>query len=533
MRKPHLRLLHIITFTLLIFSCKKNSPETFQPKDLNIYEEWLSNSETSYKDGFIKINLSENNQVTGFLNWSKMREFKWRGHDYVDIPYEFNNSLQIKDEVGSFHSFNLVIRKNTLKDWEAAIRTTKKEIRIRDDEEQIVEVQLYKDLTGQSINMWKKEGDGKAEPLFIYEPSTGSAQRMVCIREDYELYSTTCITILYRMECTQTKTLIPTYSCSYDTSGGGDNGGGDIIVFPPGEELPLISIISWNQAVVRHKPFVFFPHLSCSTITQWAGTANSQAGSGSISKINSIIAADNGIYKGGEGIKYEHRNRLLDFTANTSSVINMDFFGIKITTLPSIGGTPFTADGLMEYIRKNLNSFLDSSVAVFEPYNYGSVNDSALWHSSNPLNTVLSIDVPGADNAFAVVHHYTNSTLAISTMHDPRFGNLPVAGSRDIAYVQNTDGSYTFYTWGVDRVTQWLEETLYYVSLNGASSFSFSHTDAIWNSFRASLYNFVMSNGGAATLLPIETYRPNWSTVKDVVDEVELGGDVLNYTCNP
>ncbi|RAV27409.1 hypothetical protein [Sinomicrobium soli] len=72
------------------------------------------------------------------------------------------------------------------------------------------------------------------------------------------------------------------------------------------------------------------------------------------------------------------------------------------------------------------------------------------------LRAVIGIDIKGPDNESVIVSDYNTEKWTFSTIFDPKYGEHPVSGNRDFGYTQNGDGSYTFYTRGVDRLTDWL-----------------------------------------------------------------------------
>ncbi len=76
-----------------------------------------------------------------------------------------------------------------------------------------------------------------------------------------------------------------------------------------------------------------------------------------------------------------------------------------------------------------------------------------------------------------------------------------------------TNSSYTFYTRGVDRITNFdvqFAQTLFGIPFDSA--------DALWTSFQNITTNFVNKNGGSATVGQQEIHRPDWNLVKDVID---------------
>lgn len=61
------------------------------------------------------------------------------------------------------------------------------------------------------------------------------------------------------------------------------------------------------------------------------------------------------------------------------SVVNCDNYAVRITTLPSVNGQQLTKEALLDYFRRNINSFFSNpSIPVFTPYNSGGINDTNL-----------------------------------------------------------------------------------------------------------------------------------------------------------
>lgn len=71
----------------------------------------------------------------------------------------------------------------------------------------------------------------------------------------------------------------------------------------------------------------------------------------------------------------------------------MDYFPVTVTQLPIIDGVRQTPEQFLEYIRKNINSFVDTNYAEFEPYQWCGMDEPALWNSSNPIGAVIGIDI--------------------------------------------------------------------------------------------------------------------------------------------
>jgi len=72
-------------------------------------------------------------------------------------------------------------------------------------------------------------------------------------------------------------------------------------------------------------------------------------------------------------------------------VINCDFFPVRIKSLPA----GMSSEYLIEFFRKNINSFIDPTVGVtFTPYNDGYINDNALFNSAGALSLIYNYDYP-------------------------------------------------------------------------------------------------------------------------------------------
>lgn len=197
----------------------------------------------------------------------------------------------------------------------------------------------------------------------------------------------------------------------------------------------------------------------------------------------------------------------------------MDYFPVKVTQLPIIDGIRQTPEQFLEFIRKNINSFVDTDYAEFEPYQWYGVNDVSLWNSSNPLGAVIALDISGPDNGSVIVSDYSSTGWTFSTIYDPMYASHPVSGHRDFGFTVNGDGSYTFYTRGVDRLTNAGGTALHNISmfLTG-QSYPFSQADALWTSFQSMINSFVNQNGGNSSISAQQIHRPNWQQVIDVID---------------
>lgn len=197
----------------------------------------------------------------------------------------------------------------------------------------------------------------------------------------------------------------------------------------------------------------------------------------------------------------------------------MDYFPITVSQLPVVNGTRLTPEQFLNQIRRNINSFVDTSYSEFEPYHWYGVDDRQLWNSSNPLGTVIAIDIKGPDNGSVMVTDYASDHWTFSTIYDPKYGQHPVSGNRDFGFTKNSNGSYTFYTRGVDRLSDAGGNALHELSVFlNRPSFPLSQADSLWKSFQNKISKYVNSHGGRANVSTPQIQRPDWQDVLDVLD---------------
>jgi hypothetical protein len=136
----------------------------------------------------------------------------------------------------------------------------------------------------------------------------------------------------------------------------------------------------------------------------------------------------------------------------TGYQINLDRFEVNVGLLPIIDGRRLTAAEFLSYIRLHLNDFIDTGITSFVPYNDPSdiVNDTQRWNSSNPLGSLLHLNI--ADNGSVIVTDYNANHWTVSTIRTPLDGHHPVSGNRMWGYSEDANG-YHFFVTGADRLT--------------------------------------------------------------------------------
>jgi hypothetical protein len=167
--------------------------------------------------------------------------------------------------------------------------------------------------------------------------------------------------------------------------------------------------------------------------------------------------------------------------------LNLDFYAVTVTTMPTVDGVQLDAQALFEHLRLNIAEFVDKGNSEFSPY---SDDDATRWGSDDPLGAVFKIDIVGPDNAAVVASHIAPNRWRFTTVSTPETGGHPVSGHREWGYRVNEDGACVFYTRGADRSTRAAETLASWITFGGA--------DRLWLSFQDRLAKFVNSHDGVA-----------------------------------
>jgi hypothetical protein len=212
--------------------------------------------------------------------------------------------------------------------------------------------------------------------------------------------------------------------------------------------------------------------------------------------------------------------------------VNMDFFGITIITLPNNPNTgqQFTPQEFFNFFQLNFASieFLGEGNECNSSFDFINLNEQSNWTDGNAITTVMTISMPDDGNVIAS-EHVPGEYWTFSTLNAPGWfegdswdGFHPVSGNRRFGIITNPDGSYTFYTSGVDRLTGWWH------ALADATPFidAFGDADALWACVLEIIEDFVNDNGGVASSnFDCTTIRPSWSELRNA-----LQGGCLDFT---
>ncbi len=250
----------------------------------------------------------------------------------------------------------------------------------------------------------------------------------------------------------------------------------------------------------------------------WQGVANYQVPTSLINRIDSV----NNLFTSSA---FDPPMPMYQQTLTNASgaVVNCDFFPINITQLP----TGFTAESLLDYFRKNLNDF-SNATTNWQPYTYTlggfgpSINDATLFNESsqNSVGSLVHIGILG--NAGTVMqtnyssiapplYNYEHHSFIYSTLFSPLDFSHPVAGNRQFGIYNSPSNpnKYTFYTMGVDRIWNWLDDF-------AMRNTCFGGGDALWTSMQEKMKLFINTHGGQADNFVQQNIiaRPNYGLIE-------------------
>ncbi|WP_044302414.1 hypothetical protein [Rhodopirellula sallentina] len=198
--------------------------------------------------------------------------------------------------------------------------------------------------------------------------------------------------------------------------------------------------------------------------------------------------------------------------------INLDFYPIRVEKMPKIDGKRSSAPQLLEYVRTNLNDFVETDIALFREFKGV---DKTKWLSASPEGAILIVDIEMMlglkDRAPVVASLVTPGEWRFSTVRggeaessDP--SAHPVAGNRAFGFVGGDSGPWTFYTVGADRANR-IVDALATAKVIGEPGFKAA--DKLWRSFQTKLVAFINDHGGKASVdsTKIISKRYDWGEI--------------------
>ncbi len=215
-----------------------------------------------------------------------------------------------------------------------------------------------------------------------------------------------------------------------------------------------------------------------------------------------------------------------------SSVVNCDFFPLKINQLPInyVTGNRYTASEFLEFFRRNLSLFSIPGV-VFSPYNFDGFNDNVKFNADtiNSLGAIVHIDMTlngsviltGYQNQY-LPSNYLSHNFTLSTLVTPFDGYHPVSGNRRFGIYTDTSGGFTFYTMGVDRISKnsFVFGSVLSDFFTGSSGFE--EADLLWTGMQNNVVDYINNHQGSASNYARRNYivRPKYADIVDFLKEV-------------
>ncbi len=271
--------------------------------------------------------------------------------------------------------------------------------------------------------------------------------------------------------------------------------------------LPQDFRINALQEFVAGRPLGLFT-INDIAFQKWANLASYIPSTTSLNNASIVLASD-------------AISRVKSMNAPYSQITNLDYFPVKIISLPTINGHRLTANELLEYIRLHLNDFVDNTTMTITPHD---ASNLALWNTSTTRGNgaVLKTSVNRVSSnseGWLVASSDVNepNNFKLTTLKDPLYtGALPrnYNSNREYGYTTNTDGTYTFYSKGVDRAIGG-ESKIFENAVKEELAETLDPSGII---FQDILENLIKRAGGNAIIEDFAIYRPNYSKIKSVIE---------------
>jgi hypothetical protein len=263
------------------------------------------------------------------------------------------------------------------------------------------------------------------------------------------------------------------------------------------------------ESLLENNPFLLVD-IPCDQLPKWQEVAQHVPPASVLDKLRSLDDEYTSILDGDWDVQY--------IEDASSPVVNMDYYPVKISVLPKdpATGLTFTPEGFFNHIRRNLQ-FFKGEGSSFGPYNE---EEGQIWNSDNYLGAIMRFAInvfgPVSQDGSVICSYQTGTIWRFSTIESPRDWNHPVSGTREFGLTQNQDGTYTFYTRGVDRVA---ESTDNFIGSLPFMTSAYDGGDELWREFQVNITNFVnnpVSSGSALVESPVIS-RPDWEKIKAVL----------------
>ncbi len=207
---------------------------------------------------------------------------------------------------------------------------------------------------------------------------------------------------------------------------------------------------------------------------------------------------------------------ITDLDDGAGARINMDLFPIKISTMPNKPNSTqkYTPAEFFDFFRKNINLFAEKFTPIED--NYYNIHDTALWNSSNPLGSLIHINIP-IDDGTVICSGFSTNTWIFSTIKAPLGwsydGIHPVSGNRAFSYYMEGSTMY-IYTRGVDRTSYINNDNTPKINYI-MEAIAFAGADDLWSEMQNKLSTYVNNRGGSSNPVTPVKYRPNYEKIKN------------------
>jgi hypothetical protein len=199
-----------------------------------------------------------------------------------------------------------------------------------------------------------------------------------------------------------------------------------------------------------------------------------------------------------------------DLSQGVSRNVNLDYYAVDISNLPTLGGKEMTSNSFLEFIRSRLNFFVDHSLGSFSP---GNETERADWIAGKiGSKVVFDMEIP----TISPVPRIARPAQVVLIDKGPDYWRFatgwdippkhPVSGVREFGIKTLPNGHSLFYTRGADRISDSPIDSL-------LENMIFDSGDASWRGMMDRVLDFVSTHSGQASLSAPSVNRPCWEDV--------------------
>jgi len=184
--------------------------------------------------------------------------------------------------------------------------------------------------------------------------------------------------------------------------------------------------------------------------------------------------------------------------------MSYDYYSVTINQLPS----DMSMSDLFNHIRTNFADFKQGATLT-EKFGPSKQSEQSQWNSADPLTSIMrfvvnpdlccDFDLVREGMAVMATNYMVNENsmswvfTPVYSDHNGDFGH-PLAGHRQFGITNNGNGSYTFFTRGIDTPYGMLD------NMNSADIFAGAHQ--LWTNVMNNVSNYINSNGGSSSVNP-------------------------------